>query len=168
MNRIFSASIYILSIAFIGIGAGLLTVRVLSCSKSFEAPDLRELGMVAATDLLRSKGLYIRLEGEDYDSHIPQGHIIRQDVPPKSMVKEGREIKVIVSKGPRIQYVPDVVGKSIEEAEAALKERGIVISSMLYAHTDTDEKNTVIAQRPEPTEKGGDTFSVIVSLGKFQ
>jgi len=33
------------------------------------------------------------------------GYIVRQDIPAASDVKEGRGIKVVVSKGPKVQYV---------------------------------------------------------------
>jgi beta-lactam-binding protein with PASTA domain len=82
-------------------------------------------------------------------------------------VKEGRGIKVIVSKGPKIQYVPDVVGMKLEEAESVLAGRGIRIAKAIYVHCDV-EKKFIIAQRPESEEKGGDNFRVIVSLGSIE
>lgn len=168
MNKLIKISLYIITIFIIGMLSGHFTFKLLSFSRTVTVPDLRGKEMVDANDILRKKGLYIRLEGEDYDSYIPQGCIIRQDIPPNNIVKEGREIKVVLSKGPRIRYVPDVVGQPIETAEAILKEKGIRIGKIIYVHSEKTVRNTVIAQRPEPNEKGGESFSVLVSLGDYE
>lgn len=152
----------------LGIVAGQFTFKLLSFSRTVVVPDLRGKEMMSANETLRDKGLYIRLEGEDYDPAVPQGNIIRQDILPGSKVKEGREVGIVLSKGPRIQYVPDIVGQPLDRAEAILKEKGIQIGRILYAHSGTTAKNVVIAQRPETNERGDDTFNVIVSLGDFE
>ncbi len=168
MKKILKIALYVIGIFSIGMLSGHLTFELLSLSKTVKVPDLTGKGMIEANDILRSRGLYIRLEGEDFDSHIQQGYIIRQDVPPESSIKDGREIRVILSKGPRIKYVPDIVGQSISEAEALLKEKGINITKIIYVHSENIDKNIILAQRPEPNEKGGDIMSVIVSLGDFE
>lgn len=168
MNKLIKISAYVIAIFVIGMVSGHFTFKVLSFSRTITVPDLKGKGMVDANDILRRKGLHIRLEGEDYDSYIPQGYIIRQDIPSGNKVKEGREIRVALSKGPRVKYVPDVVGQPLDAAEAILKEKGIRIGKMLYAHSDKTAKNIILAQRPETNEKGGDNFSVIVSLGDFE
>ncbi|MBI3593103.1 MAG: PASTA domain-containing protein, partial [Nitrospirae bacterium] len=99
---------------------------------------------------------------------IHQGSIIRQDILPGSKVKEGREIGIVLSKGPRVQYVPDIVGQPIDRAEAILKEKGIRISKIMYVHSEKTSRNIVIAQRPETNESGADVFSVLVSLGDYE
>ena len=168
MNKLIKISVYVIAIFVIGMISGHFTFKVLSFSRTITVPELKGKGMVEANDILRKKGLYIRLEGEDYDSYIPQGYIIRQDIPAGNKVKEGREIRIALSKGPRVRYVPDVVGQPLDAAEAILKEKGIRIGKILYAHSDKTAKNIILAQRPETNEKGGDNFSVIVSLGDFE
>ncbi len=74
---------------------------------------------------------------------------------------------MVVSKGPKVQYVPDVVGMKLDEAETVLAERSIRIAKVINVHSDVD-KNIIIAQRPESDEKGGENFRVIVSLGSFE
>ncbi len=168
MNKLIKIPTYIIAIFVIGMISGHFTFKLLSFSRTVTVPDLRGKGMVDANDIIRKKGLYIRLEGEDYDSYIPQGYIIRQDMPPNSSVKEGREIRIVLSKGPRVRYVPDVVGQPLETAEAILKEKGIRIGKIIYVHSEKTAKNTILAQRPETNEKGGESFSVLVSLGDFE
>ncbi len=152
----------------IGVVAGHLTFKALSFSKAVDVPDVRGKGMIEASRLLRSKGLFIRIEGEDYDSSVSEGSVVRQDIPPNNKVKEGRGIGVIVSKGPKVRYVPEVVGQSLSEAEEILRGKGIKIRKVIYVHSASVPRDAIVAQRPEPNEKGGDAFSVVVSLGDYE
>lgn len=165
MKKLLTIPLYIIALLIIGIASGHITFKLLSFSRTVTVPDLKGTGMMEANELLRSRGLYIRFEGEDYDSYVHQGGILRQDIPAGSTVKAGREIGIVLSKGPRVQYVPDVVGQPLDRAETLLGEKGIRITKVIYIHSDKTPRNTVVAQRPESNEGGGDLFSVIVSLG---
>ncbi|HTZ19043.1 MAG TPA: PASTA domain-containing protein [Dissulfurispiraceae bacterium] len=167
MNKLVKIPIYIAVLFIVGMVAGHLTFKLLSMSNTVEVPDLKGKGVAEAVNVLQGKGLHMLGAAEDYDSDIQPGLIIRQDIPAKSKVKEGRGIKVVVSRGPKVQYVPEVVGMKLEEAESVLSGRGIRIAKVIYVHSDV-EKNFIIAQRPESEEKGGESFRVIVSMGSFE
>ena len=168
MSNFLKIPAYLILLLILGVISGHFTFQLLSFSRTVVVPDLRGKEMMTANDALRSRGLYIRLEGEDYDTVVPQGNIIRQDILPGSKIKEGREVGIVLSKGPRVQYVPDIVGQPLDRAEDILKEKGIQIGRILYAHSAKTSRNVVIAQRPETNEKGNDSFSVIVSLGDYE
>jgi beta-lactam-binding protein with PASTA domain len=167
MSKLIKIPLYVGILFIVGMIAGHLTFKFLSLSTTVEVPDLKGKSVAEAVNILQSKGLHLLGAAEDYDTEITPGFIVRQDIPPLTKVKEGRGIKVIVSKGPRIQYVPDVIGMKLEEAEPVLAARGIRIAKAIYVHTDI-EKNIIIAHIPESDEKGGDNFRVIVSLGSFE
>ncbi len=165
MRKLIKIPIYIVILFAVAVLSGLLTIELISFGRIVEVPDLRGKGMVEASNILGDKNLHIRLKGEDYDLCIPKGHIIRQDVPPNSYVKEGREIDIVLSKGPRLRYALDVVGLPFGIAESILNTRGMRITRVLYVHSDHAAAGIILAQRPEPDEKGRDVFSVIVSKG---
>lgn len=165
MSRLIKIPLYIIAVVVFGLISGHVTFTLLSHSKTVTVPELRGKNMVDAGALLRKQGLYIRLEGEDFDSNIPQGNIMWQHIPAGGTVKEGREIGVMISKGPKIRYVPDVVGQTLDTADQMLKEKGIRITKTIFVSHPSIASNIVIAQRPEPHEKGGDTFNIIVSAG---
>ena len=167
MNKLVKIPLYIGILFLVGMVAGHLTFKLLRMSNTVEVPDLKGKSVAEAVNVLQNKGLHMLSAAEDYDSETQIGSIVRQDIPPLSKVKEGRGIKVVVSKGPKVQYVPEVVGMKLEEAESVLAGRGIRIGKALYVHSDV-EKNFIIAQRPESEEKGGESFRVIVSLGSFE
>lgn len=168
MKKFIKIPLYIIVLFALGILSGHFTFKLLSLNKTLTVPDLSGKSMIEATNELRGKGLYIRLEGEGYDSYIPQGSVIRQDIPAGNKVKEGREIGVVLSKGPKVKFVPEVVGQPLDMAEGLLKDKGIRIGKVIYVHSEKAPKNVIIAQRPETTEKSGDDFSVVVSLGGYE
>lgn len=167
-NKLLKISIYVALTFIVGLLSGHITFKLLSFSKTVIVPDIRAKGIIEANEILRKNNLYIRLEGEDYDPFIPEGAIIRQDMPPGSSVKEWREIRVVVSKGPKIRYVPDLVGQKLEEAERLLNDKGMKIIKVIYVHSRIAPKDVVIAQRPEINERTDEDFRLIVSLGDFE
>lgn len=167
MKKIFKILIYLIALSVIGILSGHFTFELLSYGRTIVTPGIIGKDLDEAKKLLSSKKLNLRLDGELHDVHIPQGYILRQDIPAGNKIKEGREIGVILSKGPRIRNVPDLVGRPLDAAEADLKNKGLRINKIIYVHSIFAEKNIILAQRPEPHESGGDAFSVVVSLGKF-
>lgn len=167
-NKLLKISIYVTLTFLVGLLSGHITFKLLSFSKTVVVPDVRGKGIIEANEILRKNNLYMRLEGEDYDPYIPEGAIIRQDIPPGSSVKESREIRVVVSKGPKVRYVPDLVGQRLEEVEKLLYDKGIKITRVIYVHSRSVPKDVVIAQRPEINENPVEDFRLIVSLGDFE
>ncbi|MCL0069009.1 PASTA domain-containing protein [Thermodesulfovibrionales bacterium] len=165
MPRLMKISLYIVVLVIITLATGYFTVKLLNADRIVIVPDLRGKGIVAANIILKERGLHIHFEGEDYDLHIPPGHIIRQDTTPGVGVKKGRKIGVIISKGRMFEYVPNIVGRPIDEVRIMLGEKGMRINRIIYVHSDKVAKDIVIAQRPEPEEKTTGSFSIIVSLG---
>ncbi|MFH1703990.1 MAG: PASTA domain-containing protein [Nitrospirota bacterium] len=159
---------YMLSFILLGLIFGFLTFKILSFSRTVEVPDLYGKSSVEASKLLREKGLNLKIEGEDYDSSILPGHILKQDVPAKKKVKERRGIKVILSKGPRVQSIPVLVTETLSNAEALLIQKGLKIAKVIRVHSNKIEKDRIIAQDPEPTEKVSDYITVLVSSGPHE
>lgn len=167
MKTFFKALLILIILLTLGLVSGHFTFKLLSMSKTVLVPDLRGKNLAEANDLVRRIGLYLRIEGEDFDQNIPVGRILRQDIPSASKVKEGREIRIILSRGPRFQNAPYIIGQSLAVAESSLQEKGIKIDKVIYVHHPKSPKDTIIAQRPESTEKGSETMSVIVSAGDY-
>ncbi len=159
---------YLLVLLVAAVVSAHLTVKLLSFSRNATVPDLKGKEMVEANNIARKEGLYLSPVGEDYDQRTPAGFVIRQDIPPGNRVKEGREIRVVLSRGPRVKETPDVVGQPLRDAETLFSRRGITVDKIIYVHTEAAPKDTIVAQRPEPQEKGSDTVSVIVSMGSYE
>jgi beta-lactam-binding protein with PASTA domain len=149
----------------LGLTFGYLTFNVLSFSRTVEVPQLTNMTLLDANEALNKAGLYLKIEGEDYDSSIQAGRILRQDVPPGNKVKEKRAIRVIVSKGPRVFSIPSLVNETLSDAQATLMAKGLRVGRIISVHSDSVEKGKIIAQRPEPDEPSTDSITALVSLG---
>jgi len=182
LRKAVTIPLYVIGFIFLGLVSGYLAFKVLSFSKTVDVPDLRGTTLIEANTLLTKRGLYLKVEGEDYDPLIVPGRIVRQDVPAGNKVKEQRGIKVFLSKGPRVWSIPELTGQTIEEAEPVIAKSGLKIEKVIRLHSDIVEKDKIIAQRPNPDEvawggspqkpeEGGARqygLSLIVSSGPYE
>ena len=152
----------------LGLSFGFLTFKILSFSRTVEVPSLLNLTMLEANEALSRKGLYLKIEGEDFDSAIQAGRIVRQDIPAGNEVKEKRAIKVVVSKGPRVSSIPLLVNEQLGDAESLLIQKGLSIGKVISVHSDSVGKGKIIAQKPNPHERLTDKITVLVSLGPHE
>src|SRR4030065_1832969 len=122
MSNFLKVPLFFALFILLGLSFGFITFKILSFSRTVEVPSLTHLTMLEANESLSRAGLYLKIEGEDFDPTIQAGRIIRQDIPAGNKVKEKRAIKVIVSKGPRVSSVPLLVRESLNDAESLLME----------------------------------------------
>lgn len=100
-----------------------------------------------------------------YSNEVPEGVIIDQNPRAGLTLSEGEMINFTVSLGPELVEVPNLVGKTLEEAEKILKNQNIAYS--VSKKTDDAPKNTVIEQSPRPYElmEPGTSITLVVSNG---
>ena len=168
MSSFLKVPLLFAAFVLLGLTFGYITFNILSFSRTVEVPQLTGITLVEANEALNRSGLYLKIEGEDYDSIIQSGKIIRQDIPAGNKVKEKRAIKVVVSKGPRVSSVPLVVNEKLGDAEAVLIQKGLKIGKTINVHSDSVEKGRIVAQRPEPDERLTGPITVLVSLGPHE
>lgn len=167
-SKIVKIPLYIFAFTVAVLFFAYITFKLLSFSRTVDVPDLSGKSLVEVNELLSQKGLNLKIEGEDYDADVQAGHIIRQDLPFGSRVKEQRSIRVFVSKGPRVQSVPSVVGESLDKAEAILLQNGLKVAKVIRVHSTSAEKDRVIAQKPAPGEKIAEKITLVVSSGPYE
>lgn len=160
--------VYIFAFILLGLVFGYLTFKGLSFSRTVTVPDLYSKSLLESNKLLTDKGLYLKIDGEDYDSTVPSGNVLRQDVPSGKQVKERRSIKVVISKGPRVKSVPLLTNETLTNAESLLIQKGLKIGKIIAVHSDDVEKDRIIAQKPGPEEQISDIITVIFSLGPYE
>ncbi len=168
VSKIVKIPVYIFVFTVVVLLFAYITFKLLSFSRTVDVPDLSGKSLVEVNELLSQKGLNLKIEGEDYDSDVPAGHIIRQDLPFGTRVKEQRSIRVFVSKGTRAQSVPSVVGESLDKAEAVLLQNGLKVAKIIRVHSTSAEKDRVIAQKPAPGEKITEKITLVVSSGPYE
>ncbi len=165
MSSLIRVPILFAAFVLLGLMFGFLTFKVLSFSRTVQVPAVTNMTLLEANEALNKAGLYLKIEGEDYDSTVQAGRILRQDVPAGNEVKERRAIKVVVSKGPKVYSIPVLLNDTLADAEAALIQKGLSIGKTIKVHSDSVEKGRVVAQSPEPDERLTGPITVLVSLG---
>ncbi|MGQ9631252.1 MAG: PASTA domain-containing protein [bacterium] len=103
-----------------------------------------------------------------FDDNFPKGQILFQDPPANILVKVGRTVKVIVSKGSEEVTVPNVVGMSQRLGEIALREAGLQVGRRVTKHSQQVPEDCIISQEPRPNTvvKRDSQVDLLISLGK--
>ncbi len=68
---------------------------------------------------------------EEFDDDVAKGRVISLSAESGSELPRGSTVTVVVSKGPDVVDVPDLKGKSLDEAEAALEKAGLVLGEFV-------------------------------------
>lgn len=165
MSSIIRVPVLFVIFVLLGLAFGFVTFRVLSFSRAVKVPSLYNMSLLEADEALNKTGLYLKIEGEDYDPKVQPGRIVRQDIPAGYEVKEKRSIGVVVSKGPRVYSIPLIVNMPLGDAEGMLMEKGLKIGRIIRVHSDSVGKNRIVAQKPGPEERLTGPITVIVSNG---
>lgn len=101
------------------------------------------------------------------DNYYPEDVVSDQSVPEGQDVAVGSTIDLTVSLGeePTVFIVPEVVGKSLTDAEIAIKKAGLTLGRVQKQVTDKVLPNTVIGQSLDPglEVSKGDTLDIVIS-----
>jgi len=97
-------------------------------------PDLRKLTEEQAGEKLDELDLeYVLLDTIDYNKDFPKYSVVQQDPLPGAKVKEGRKIYIKVnSAGFGSVTIPDLIEKTLRQAEPTLKAVGLEIGKKTY------------------------------------
>ena len=113
-------------------------------------PDLGGLSLGLAEERCGEAGLSVMVVGNRYSDDVPEGYVIHQDPSPDEGLKGGRTIRVVVSSGCKMEVVPDLVNRSLRQAELLLESarlrRGRV--ARIFHHEEGD--NLVLSTSPAP------------------
>jgi len=135
-------------------------------------PKVTGKDLIEGLIVLQKKNLRVIVDPR-YFSNYPKNTIVDQDPKPGSVVREGKDIKLIVSKGPIVSIVEDYTGKTFAYVQNRLQEifsfqgKSIKIGNVTYVTSDSP-KGTIVGQFPPPDTPIGnvDAIDLIVSQGK--
>ncbi len=114
-------------------------------------PDVTGMNIAAAMDALQEKGLIASKEKESSsDETIPAGSVVRQNPVAGSVVRVGRKVRLTLSEGGNLIYVPDICGKTLPEAEILLTRAGLAVGKVAGIYSDEVKIDQIITQEPLP------------------
>ena len=92
-------------------------------------PDVVGMQVEAAQQLLESMGLRLAEAGWAPHPDIPAFAIVEQNAPAGAVVPVGAQINVTVSRGPDLVEVPELIGKSLGQAQAEARARNLLVET---------------------------------------
>jgi serine/threonine-protein kinase len=169
MRRLFKVAA--LLSAFLGVAgiSGFLTLRfIIKSEDTVVVPQLVGKEVVYALDILTDLGLNIKVDGFEYRSDLPKNHVAHQEPEPGSEIKKDRDVRIVVSKGPKNLLVPNLVGMDIRQAYIIMEENGLSQGVVSRTFSDGAAADELIAQAPAPgvVVTRGDSMDLLVSLGR--
>lgn len=162
---------FILKLIFIGfILFGLtavLVMKLLFAVSTITLPDFTGTTLEKAQKMASRAGIEIKVENEIDSNMYDKGFIVSQDMPPKSKLKKGRAIYVVVSKGSKIVPVPSIIGSLMSKAVIELKNAFLDTGYETSVSSFITPNDTVIAQSPPAGENApsGSTVNILKSTG---
>jgi serine/threonine-protein kinase len=123
-----------------------VTIRVSRGAGAVSVPNVLGIPEKTAVAKLGSSGL--RAESKPVDSTKPTGIVVSQTPAPGENVDRSSVVTLSVSKGPPRVAVPALIGKSSADAQATLKDAGLVPTIVVVP--SAQPRGTVVAQKPAP------------------
>lgn len=133
-------------------------------------PDVVRKEFEAAEIELNNVGFKVN-SSEEYNEEVPAGSVISQTPEGDTEAVKNSEVKLVVSKGKETKYttVPDIVGRSLEEARAKLQEAKLKLSSDITQEESNEYlPGMVMRQDPLPAAAQiaeGTEVKVVLSKG---
>ena len=136
-------------------------------AKKVAVPDVAGKSEDDAQKILEDAKLVVENEAK-YDDTVEAGKVISTDPAAGTEVTEGSKVKMYVSKGKERVEVPNLVGKTYDEAVAALSALGLN-ANPTEEYSDK-ASGTVLSQTQSAGKKveKGSTIDFVVSKGKEQ
>lgn len=131
-------------------------------------PNLLNMSLQDANKTINDLDLKLVIS-DRHDPDIEENHVISQSPSQGTELQKGDTITIVISLGPDELSVPTLIGFTVKDAEAILKEQGLVIGTRNYSYSEIYKEGTVIDQSPAPgvsSVKKGDPVNIVISKGQ--
>ena len=97
--------------------------------------------------------MYLFYVTEEYSDTAPAGQIIQQEPSADTVLKAGETIRLVVSKGPQMAEMPNIIGFTQDGAVKELEARGLVASCFMVVNDGSYASGCVVRTSGEPGTK---------------
>ena len=119
----------------------------------------------AASDDIINAGLRVRTVNEP-SAGTERGRVIRTDPPAGSQIDKGETVSIFVSTGAETTRVPNVVGRRLEEASAALEALGLAVRAENVVVSSEGDDGRVLEQSPSSGSEAQKGSTVVLRVGR--
>ncbi|MEG9247722.1 PASTA domain-containing protein [Arthrobacter sp. Soc17.1.1.1] len=130
-------------------------------------PDVANAPLAEARAVLEREGLTSLSTEEVFDEQVLEGLVIATEPAAASPVRRFERVELVVSKGPELFAVPDVVGRTQAEATEDLRSAGLAVGGLGEEYSESVPAGEVVRQIPgQGAERRlGSAVDLVVSLG---
>jgi len=145
--------------------SAITAMRVAIHGREVSMPNLVGKNVGEAGQMLRSKGLILRIADRVY-SDVPINQVVRQTPPPGMLMKVSQQAHVVLSLGQRQLEIPSLEGNTLRVSRIELLRNGLQVGEVSSATIPDQQADMVVLQNPKPG-KGAATprVDVLVSNG---
>lgn len=136
-RTIFAAVLAVL-VMVIGVGTWWFT-----SGRFIPAPNLVGVDQDTASQIAADAGLTVTFT-EDYSEDVAAGLVISTDPPPDAKVERSGTMRAVLSKGPERYPMPDIYGKTIDEARPLLEQNHLKLGEVTEVYHDTAPERTIV------------------------
>ena len=136
-------------------------------AKDVKMPDVVGRTQEAAEKMLKDAGFTNVKVNTEASKDVVKGYVISQSVNKDTMTKPDTEVVIVVSLGPSSVSIPDLKGRSDDEATKILEELGFKVTHS-YRYDDEIEKDKVISTSPEAGKEAAEGSEVILYVSNGQ
>lgn len=168
IKRIFKiVGLAFLFILAAGVSAYLTLTLIIKSEDTVIVPDLVGKDIVYALEFLTDLELNTKVKVSEYSENIPKNHVTFQDPAAGAEIKKGRDVRIIISKGPKRISMPNLMTLSVHQARLILEENGVCPGESSRTYSEGMEKDHIIAQVPSAGSMitRGDCVDLLISLG---
>ena len=136
--------------------------------KEVQVPDITQKPVTAALNALAANNLALKQAGVEFAKDVPSGSVLRQLPTAGSTVREGRIIRVWISQGDEMAFVPNVGGSDLRAAQLAVRQAGLLVNKVENAYSLTHEKGLIVSQslKADSMVEKGQGIDLVISNGQ--
>ncbi|MFJ6612260.1 Stk1 family PASTA domain-containing Ser/Thr kinase [Streptomyces sp. NPDC091289] len=148
----------------LGIGTG---VWYINSGQFTQVPSLLGQTQKTAEQRLSDEGLGLKGVDRVFSDTVERGSVVSSDPASGARIRGNGSVKLVVSRGPEIVRVPDVVGNSLADARRSLKKVGLAPGMVTKEFSEDVARGDVIRTDPRAgTDRNPDTaVALVVSKG---
>lgn len=134
-----------------------------------DAPDLTSMSREEAVSAAESAGFEVEFAPDAFDEEIPADHVISTDPEPGERVLPGTLISITISKGQERYEIPDLAGKTLDEARTVVGSLNLQIGETSEEfHEEIPEGSVIRIANHEVGEqvKRDTSLDLVISKGR--
>ncbi len=151
-----------------GISAYLTLTFIIKSEDTVTVPDVVGKEVVYTLKTLSDLELNTKVRKFEYNAAITANHVIFQEPEAGTVIKKGRDVRLIISKGAQTILMPNLKNLSHRQALIILETNDLGAGIRSHTYHSEIEKDYIIAQTPyaNTTIRRNTNVDLLISLGK--